>query len=243
MEKLINGKTKVAIMEELSVPFLDEFKEESNGYIVVNVQRYLDRLDEVIGCLNYSLITKESVFTDVAIYKTVEIVIYYDDGTIAVSKSGDGGDTFVYPKETEKPKQPQNTNDSAMSDAIKRACKKLRIGLDVYHENRRLTGKEKSPTREVTGEIEEFRLYFKSELRQDGSLKNAYYADVETVDGMEATLVIWQEKVGELMRKGLFETLLDLSRKSGRAKLLGKYQVFGKKQFSQIVFEEVAHDR
>lgn len=243
MNKTINGKTVQQVIEELTAPFLETDKDRrANSYVFVNVQRYRDRLDSVIGMFNYSVETKESFFNEYGIFKTVEISIYYDDGTLAVKKDGDGGDHFVFQKDSEirVPMNLGNTNESAESDAFKRACKKLGIGVDVYHENRKINGREQQlPVRNVTGQVEEFFLYFESALVQDSSMRNAYHCDVKTKQGECMTLVIWKEDALMLQQQDLFDALLKKSNEGGKAKLMGVYQVYGLKKYPQIVFKEV----
>lgn len=246
MLKTINGKSKEQITKELCRPFDDVFKENTyDGYVSVNVQRYRDRLDEVVGPLNYNVETIDTKYTNSYVLKTVAITIFYDDGSVATVKHGDGGAMFVYPEGSTKPKSPENTNESATSDAFKRACKLLRIGLDVYQQNRIITGKESELSHSVSQENTDrgtvFKLIFTSPLVQDGAMKNSYHADVKTSKGEKATLVIWQEDALQLGQK-LLDDLIQRSRVGGRAKLYGTFQIFGKLQYKQIIYRGTCYE-
>ena len=241
MNNTINGKSVEQVVKELSVPFSEEDKEKTRqGFVSVNVQKYRDRLDSVVGVFNYSVEVIDTKYTETAILKTVAITIFYDDGRVAVTKHGDGGDLLVYPEGSTKPKDIGNTNESATSDAFKRACKLLRIGIDIYRENRVITGRESSliPKHNSLGapEVEEFKLVFNSPLIQDGSLRNSYHADVRTIEGELVTLVIWDDDARKLKNAGQFEEVLNISKRKGKIKLMGYFQVFGQKQYKQIVF-------
>lgn len=246
MLKTINGKSKEQVAEELSRPFDDMFKENTyDGYVSVSVQRYRDRLDEVVGPLNYNVETIDTRYTDSFILKTVAITITYDDGSIAAVKHGDGGAMFVYPQGTAKPKSPENTNESAASDAFKRACKLLRIGLDVYHQNRIITGKESELSRSVSMENTDkgtlFKLIFTSPLIQDGTMKNSFHAEVRTSMGETATLVIWENDAFHLGPERLND-LVCRSRRGEKAKLYGYFQIFGNQQYKQIIYKGVCDE-
>lgn len=241
MSNTINGKNIEQVVRELSIPFGEKDKEKTrNGFVSVNVQKYRDRLDSVIGVFNYSVEVVDTKYTETAILKTVAITIFYDDGRVAVTKHGDGGDLLVYPEGATKPKDIGNTNESAASDAFKRACKLLRIGVDVYHENRVLTGRESNLISGMNTpgaqEVKEFKLIFSSPLVQDGSIKNSYHADVRTVDGELVTLVIWEHDAQLLKERGQFDEVLNISKNKGKIRLMGFFQVFGQKQYKQIVF-------
>lgn len=245
MGKTINGKSKKQIMEELSAPFKREQREKSEDdrYIYLNIQTCLDRLDEVVGCLNYNIETIDTRFVDNVIYKTVALTLLYDDGTVAVTKYGDGGAAMTFKKNedgtrSQFAKQPHNTNEAASNDAIKRACKKFRIGLEIYHENRRITGRE-TPQKDVTGEIEEVKFYFKSDLICDGKMQNSYHAKIETADGFSGTLVISQEKAYSLAQMGILQQLVEISKNKGRAKLMCIYQLYGDKKYPQFIYHKV----
>ncbi|WP_278407167.1 thiamine pyrophosphate-binding protein [Eubacterium ventriosum] len=161
----------------------------------------------------------------------------------------------IYPKDsskpTTKPINPENTNDSATSDAIKRACKKLRIGLDLFYQNRKISNKPNASeeleelykkygngrTSQPQNTIETFKLIFKTPLIQ-GS-RNSYNATVVDAENNEYTLIIWSNKVNELKSRGIFEDLLKASQLRQKFTVKGTLQIYGPKREEQIIFEEV----
>ena len=254
--KTINGKTLDVILKELQKPFPAKYQEKGyKNYISVNSQYYINRLDDVLGMFNYNIKTLETNYTTDVIFKTVEISIFYDDGTLAKVVTGDGGASFIYPKDsskpTTKPINPENTNDSATSDAIKRACKKLRIGLDLFYQNRKISNKPNASeeleelykkygngrTSQPQNTIETFKLIFKTPLIQ-GS-RNSYNATVVDAENNEYTLIIWSNKVNELKSRGIFEDLLKASQLRQKFTVNGTLQIYGPKREEQIIFEEV----
>lgn len=266
--KTINGKTLDVILKELQKPFPAKYQEKGyKNYISVNSQYYINRLDDVLGMFNYNIKTLETKYTTDVIFKTVEISIIYDDGTLAKVVTGDGGASFIYPKDTAKPTvkplnpentkptvkplNPENTNDSATSDAIKRACKKLRIGLDLFYQNRKISNKPNASeeleelykkygngrTSQPQNTIETFKLIFKTPLVQ-GS-RNSYNATVVDAENNEYTLIIWSNKVNELKSRGIFEDLLRASQLRQKFTVKGTLQIYGPKREEQIIFEEV----
>lgn len=254
--KTINGKTLDVIQKELQKPFDSKYHEVGyKNYVSVNSQCYINRLDEVLGMFNYNIRTVETKYTQNTIFKTVEISIYYDDGTLAKTVTGDGGASFIFPKDADKttatPLSPENTNDSANSDAIKRACKKLRMGLELFYMNRKISnkpnadeelqniyekyGKGRNP--EPDNSINAFKLVFKTPLTQ-GS-RNSYSASVVDINGNNYTLIIWSNKVNELRNRGYFDKIMEISQMRERIAIKGTLQVYGAKREEQIIFEEV----
>ncbi|MCR5837058.1 MAG: hypothetical protein K6G88_11175 [Lachnospiraceae bacterium] len=248
MNKMINGKTKSEIMKELAAPFnSSDIQPTHDGFQCVSIQKILDRLDQVIGCLNYSIETIATEITDRVIYKTVRITIYYDDGSICCCKDGDGGSMFIFQKTGEENdekdvKTPGNTNASACSEAIKQAARKLRIGVDVYNNNcligDAMGDREILPGRKVTGQVEEFKISFLSDFTRCGG---AYQAKVKTQDGEACTLHIWHEDIERLRNMGLLGDLAERAKTLSKAKLRGVYKIY-EDRYPQIIFKEVAHE-
>ncbi len=245
---MINGKKPEVIIEKLREPFSESLYEKNfDGFVSVNIQQYINRLDEIIGFFNYNIETVNTNVTKTAILKTVRITIKDDDGNVVKSVTGDGGASFVVPKESNKEKNPDNTNDTAFADAVKRACKRLGMGLDIYYLNHELSGKgraAKKKQREITGNVEEFRLIFTEPLVA-GS-KNSYTAHVKDDEGNEYSLVIWEREIEILQsisHQGVsyFDILQTISKKNGKAKINGLYQLYGRGNWPQIVFKGVAN--
>ncbi len=246
MEVTINKKKPEEVIKELKKDFDESFYEKGfNGFISVNVQHYLDRLDKVVGLFNYDIETIETIVTEQSILKSVKITIFDDNRNIIKVATGDGGAEFIVPAGSDKQKDPDNTNDTAFSDAFKRACRRLGIGLDVYRLNRKLAGKDKISkntkcSRAVTGEIEEFHVIFTEPLV--ASQKNSYTAKVKDETG-EYSLVLWEREV-EIMQntyfegKSYFDMFKHLSDTKGKAKFKGVFQLYGRGDWPQIVYKE-----
>ena len=98
---MINGKKPEVIIEKLREPFSESLYEKNfDGFVSVNIQQYINRLDEIIGFFNYNIETVNTNVTKTAILKTVRITIKDDDGNVVKSVTGDGGASFVVPKES-----------------------------------------------------------------------------------------------------------------------------------------------
>lgn len=244
----INGKTKEQIIAELSEPFpVEELSRSEYNFYYAPYHKYLERLDDVIGRLNYSIVIGDDTkYDEQCIYKCVEIIIFDDDGKEVCRKTGCGGYRYVYPEGKTLPKEPEDANDSAFSDAVKRACKLLGVGKNVYQLNqqekreRNLNKVQDNPSyRECTNQVEEFYFTFNDCLVQDGSMKNSYHASVTTKEGLNATLIVWKEDANELKERGLFDMLMKMSKNHSKAKVKGVYQEFGRNKYPQIVFKGV----
>lgn len=276
MNRTINGKAPAEILKLLESPFESRFYEKNYaGYYSVNIQRYFDRLDEVVGCFNYNVETVGTQINKYGVLKTVRLTIMYDDGTVAKSVTGDGGAMFVIPKKTDnksfkdndninddncsKPSGMDNTNEAAFQDAVKRACKRIRLGLDVYYMNRKKNGKanadeqlkslhsnyKPSTTVDMTnqnvpsGLVSEFKLFFRSKL-EPGS-RHSYKAIVSDQNNNTYTLIIWENKVKELKDRGIFDQLYKVSELLEKVRITGTYNLYGPNLEPQIVFEEVCY--
>lgn len=242
----INGKTKEQIISELGEPFaMEDLSKSETNFFYASYHKYIERLDSVVGKLNYSIIVGDDIrYDSQCIYKSVEIIIYDDEGKEVCRKAGCGGYRYVYPEGKQLPKEPENANDSAFSDAVKRACKLLGIGENVYQMNQeakksRNVVQSKPSYRECTDQIEDFYFTFNDVLIQDGSMKNSFHASVTTTEGLNATLVIWREDVAVLQQQGWFDSLVERSKEHGKAKVKGVYQEFGRNAYPQIVFKGV----
>lgn len=243
----INKKTLEQVIQELQKPFEEEFHEKGyKDFVSVNVQHYLDRLDEVVGLFNYNIETIETIVTEQSILKTVKITVFDDDRNIMKIVTGDGGAKFIVPTGSDKQKDPDNTHDTAFSDAFKRACRRLGIGVDIYKLNRSLAGKDKPSeattcSREITNKMEEFRVFFTEPLVP--SQKNSYTAKVKDEKG-EYSLVIWEREIDlmkNMSKEGItyFDMLMDISKEKGKAKFKGVFQRYGRGNWPQIVYKEV----
>lgn len=275
MNKTINGKTPTEILKLLEEPFDSNFYETNyTGYYSVSIQRYFDRLDDILGCFNYNIETVETLINEYGVLKTVKLTILYDDGSVAKCVTGDGGAMFVIPKKSNnecennqngknyvinKPTGMDNTNEAAFQDAVKRACKRIRLGLDIYYMNRKKNGKTNAdeqlrnlhsnfkPSSPVdmskqcvpSGKISEFKLYFRSKL-EPGS-RHSYKAIVSDQDNKTYTLIIWENKVNELKDKGLFDQLYKVSELLDKVRIYGTYNLYGPSLEPQIIFEEVCY--
>lgn len=155
----INGKSLDIIERELKEEFPKELFKEQQGTTYLQIEVYEERLNKVIGVLNYDLITEGGNIQQVAgrvPYKkengeisvieqpsalqpppahyvataTSTISIYDDDGNIFLRKGSLGAAPVNYVNETGAPVNLKSVIAMAESEAIKNCCKKLQMGID-----------------------------------------------------------------------------------------------------------------
>ena len=141
MARTINGKSVVDVMKALSAPFDDkQFKENYFGHAYLPVEAFRDRLDAVVGNINYDVTTSTPqvvvVGTRPQVLLKVSVTIRDDDGNVVVTKESPGGTAVIVSNTTGEPDSVKNDAESAASDGFKRCCKLLGMATKQLKERR-----------------------------------------------------------------------------------------------------------
>lgn len=149
MNVTVNGKSLRQIQQELEAPFSEtEMVEAQGGGKAISIGAYEDRLNQVIGVLNYDFITSEGRLEAIAdrymLHVSAHITIYDDERRPVVTKSACGGCNVIIVKETGNPKSLKSDLDSAVSEAYKNCCQKLNVGVRQLRESNKKNGRPQS---------------------------------------------------------------------------------------------------
>lgn len=129
-ERTINGKSPEDIIKELTIPFKpDDFKVNRYGFHYLPVDKYRERLNEVVGVLNYDFVTSEPKVTTVGTRPHIplsgSITIRDDAGNIVSVKAACGGTQVIMTNIDNEAVLFKNDCDSAAEDVFKRCCKSI----------------------------------------------------------------------------------------------------------------------
>lgn len=195
MTRSINGKSIGTVMEELSAPFDERlFRENDFGHHYLPVEAYRERLDTVVGTMNYDVTTShpeiETVGSRPQVMLKAAIAIRDDNGDIVVIKESPGGCPVILSSSSGEAVSVRNDEESAASDAFKRCCKLLGMAGKQLKELRKGMGGSSARDGEVRP-TEYYKVVIRENFKKLG--KDGYAASV-AIDGGEVTkLVIWKE--------------------------------------------------
>lgn len=202
MARTINKKSFDNIIKALAAPFdVNDFKPNKFGFYYLPVEKYQQRMDEVVGILNYDFITSEPrtciVGTKPHISLSGTITIRDDDGNVVTQKSACGGCPVIMKNADNEAAAYKNDLESATQDVFKRCCKRLGIAEAQLKQLRR---EGKGSSEDIGGNAQTVSLY-RVKLRESFSSlgKNGYSAMVD-VEGEDEPrkLVIWQSAIVEI---------------------------------------------
>lgn len=140
-ERTINGKSIAKVLEELQAPFPRECIEYNKyNYPYIKAEFYHERLDEVVGIMNYDFIITHNTWVnikeDVMVINCVGTLSLKDDnGVVVASKSAEGTDVITMSKG--KVVKPGNDAKDAQQDAFKSCCRMMGIGDKQVREARK----------------------------------------------------------------------------------------------------------
>lgn len=204
--RTINGKSFKDIEVNLSAAFSpNDFKVNRYGYHYLPVEAYQQRMDEVVGILNYDFITSEPrtclVGTKPHISLSGTITIRDDSGNSVTSKSACGGGPVIMVNATEEAASYKNDLESASADVFKRCCKKIGIAEAQLKQLRR---DSKGNGNDIGGNArnETVSLY-RVKLRESFSTlgkNNSGYSAMVDIEGENESrkLVIWKSAIEEI---------------------------------------------
>lgn len=245
MERTINGKTLPTILEELSKPFDSRlFKENLYGYSYLPVEVYRERLDEVVGVLNYDVTISSPELVTVGsrpqIMLKAAITLKDDNGNIVVTKESPGGCAVIFANTSGEAVSLKNDEESAAGDAFKRCCKMFGMAtkqLKDLRDNKKETSLSRSDEAAIPTEL--YRVTIKEKFSKMGK-SDGYSAKVALENGTVTTLVIWKNAQEKIAEKISFEKFLECYLPGKSFSLYGKRTTFtsrnGQRQ-EQLVME------
>jgi len=132
MARTINGKSFDEIIKELSAPFdVSDFQKNIFDFFYLPVEKYQQRLDEVVGILNYDFVTTKPQTCIIGTVPHISlcgtITLRDDDGNPVCSKSACGGAPVILKSKDNEAAAYKNDLETATQDVFKRCCKKLGI--------------------------------------------------------------------------------------------------------------------
>lgn len=205
MARTINKKSFNDIISSLSAPLdANDFKPNNFGYYYLPIEKYQQRLDDVVGILNYDFITSEPrtcvVGTKPHISLSGTITIRDDDGNVVTSKSACGGCSVIMKKADNEAATYKNDLESATVDVFKRCCKKLGIAEAQLKRLRR----EGKGSNNISGNMEPATVsLYRVKLRESFSTlgkNNSGYSAMVDVEGEKEPrkLVLWSSAIDEI---------------------------------------------
>lgn len=197
MGRTINGKPIQEIVEELLKPFqTNDFKLDRNDHYYLPSEKFRQRMNEVIGVMNYDFITSEPqvmvIGTRPQIYLSGSLIIRDDDGNQVVKKSACGGSPIIMINQTKEAAAVKNDMESASQDVFKRCCKAFGIAEAQLKQLRKENPVNDNNT--ISNENKELLLY-RVTLRESFSTlgSNGYCAMVNIEGETEPRkLVLWR---------------------------------------------------
>lgn len=146
MNVTVNGKSLLQIQEELEAPFSEaEMVDAQGGGKAIPIGAYEDRLNQVLGVMNYDFITSEGRLETIGdrhmLHVSARITVYDDARRPIVTKSACGGCNVIIVNQTGQPKSLKSDLDSAVSEAYKNCCQKLNVGVKQLREKNKKTNR------------------------------------------------------------------------------------------------------
>lgn len=233
-ERTVNGKSLKQIAEELSKPFdPSDFKQNRYEYYYLPVEVYRQRMDEVVGVLNYDFETSEPRITVVGtkphISLSGKITIKDDEGNVVTKKSSCGGSQVIMSNTSNEPVLLKNDLESASSDVFKRCCKGFGMGNAQLKELRK-KGKDQKEFVGINPE-EPIALYRVTLREAFSSVGKKGYGAMVDIEGESEPhkLMIWQNGKEEIEKHISFSKFIQFYGVGKSFSLYGYKYVFHKK--------------
>lgn len=197
-ERTINGKSISQVMTELTAPF-PELKYNNYGYPYLEYETYKERMDTVVGVLNYDFIQHEKSFTKVGEKYHISVIgtltIRDDAGNTVVTKGAIGGTDIILFSGTKEAVKISLDEKTAYDDAFKSCCRMLGVADKQIREARR---KIESNATELQqgGPVEVYRVQVTGAFK---SVRGGYKAPAVIVEtGESIMLVFWKNAVEDV---------------------------------------------
>lgn len=176
----INGNKLKDAYRKLAEPFNEEDKRyTANGTLYYEIAAYEQRIKDVIGVDNISLMYGEPAFHtvngDTVVVINGKMEVYSDDGELVTTMSACGGANVVIVKDTGRPQSLKSSVDSAASEAYRNICKRFGMGVTEMREAKKKTKEGKNPEENTAGLHNLFTVVFRGGLN---SGKRNYKAEV-----------------------------------------------------------------
>lgn len=210
MERTINGKTIRQVLQELAEPLPKEaVKKNEQGFPYVSVDTYRERMDKVVGVLNYDFVISHLETTEYngkgLITCVGTLTIRDDNGNSVASKSSSGGTSIIVRNSDGQVVKASNDAKTATQDAFKSCCRMFGIADGQIREER---GKQKKnegkDSKAASGPASESLNAEKFGIKIVGrfrSIGKGFKADVVIKEtGEKAVLVCWQDAVAEISK-------------------------------------------
>ena len=238
MARTINGKSIGTVLNELSAPFHDSLiKENMFGYPYLPVEVYRERMDSVVGIMNYDVITSNPqivfVGTRPQVLLKVTITIKDDEGNIVAKKESPGGVSVIMDSNSKEAVSVKNDTESAAHDAFKRCCKLFGIGerqLKSIRGNQK-KGSSKNMEQTMASPKELYRVTVNEKFKPIG--KDGYTTMVTTEDGESLKLIIWKEAQEKISEKLSMEKFLQCYIPGKSFRLYGRKKLFSGNNMQQ----------
>lgn len=248
MGRTINGRepseVTALLTEEIPENLLDH---NPSGYAFFPKDVYQNRLDDVIGVLNYSFEITEPQLVTIGSRQHIalkgSLIIRDDDGNVFCVKDATGCVPVIIVKETQEAAAAKNDFESAASDAFKRCCKLLGIGRRQLKEERK-KGKKSSSERSTASNQPStlMRVQIKSSWKALGT--KGHSCNVVVLQGgtpADYELVVWESGRAKIEEIIPMEKFMKLYVPGKEFSLMGHLSVFNGRNGTsrtQIVLDE-----
>jgi hypothetical protein len=244
-DRTINGKSLGNIIKELSNPFKpDDFKANLYGYNYLPVEKFRQRMDEVVGILNYDFITSEPQVSIIGsrphISLSGSITIRDDNGNIVTTKAACGGTQVIMSNKENEAVLFKNDLESAAADVFKRCCKSLGM---AEAQLKQLRGSKGSNEHNTEADPTEPIAYYRVKLRETfASVGKTGYGAMVEIEGEDEPrkLMIWKSGQQEIEKHMPMANFIQMFTAGKVFCLYGTKTVFRKKNQSvelQLNFE------
>ncbi len=247
MDVTVNGKSLRQVQEELEAPFpMEELVDAQGGGKAIPIGAYEDRLNQVIGVMNYDFITSEGRLETVGdrymLHVSARITIYDDLRRPVVTKSACGGCNVIIINETKQPKSLKSDLDSAVSEAYKNVCQKLNVGVRQLRENSKKNRKQGNSNpgyspqtgNSQAGQMDGKRVSIRLMQKLQSGNKNYYAKAVDMDTGAEVVFKLFNREIPAFEQKVSLNEFIDRFGNGTQMQFIGKESNF--KGSDQIIF-------
>lgn len=209
-ERTINKKSIDQVMTELAAPF-PKLMYNKYGYPYLEYETYKERMDLVVGAVNYDYDLREKSFTKVGEKYHISVIgvltIRDDNGNEVVTKSAIGGADVILSSGTKEAVKISIDEKTAYDDAFKSCCRMLGVADKQIREARKgIKPSDSAPQNE--GPVEVCRVQVIGAFK---TVKGGYKAPAVIVEtGENIMLVFWQNAVEEVEKLVPFAKFIEM---------------------------------
>lgn len=242
MDVTVNGKSLKQIQEELEAPFAEsEMVDSQDGGKAIPIGAYEDRLNRVLGVLNYDFVTSEGQLVTIGdrymLHVSARITIYDDERRPVVTKSACGGCNVIIVKNTNQAKSLKSDLDSAVSEAYKNCCQKLNVGvkqLRAGNKKNNQTQRQGSGGANTAGKGDGKRVAIRLMQSLQSGNKNYYAKAAMEGTGEKVVFKLFERELPEFERKIAIRDFIEIYGNGTSMNFIGKETSFNGE--NQVIF-------